>query len=379
MKIALLTNGVYPFVIGGIQKHSYFLAKYFAKVKIMVTIYHPGKTNEDGFNIENYFDSEELQFINFIVVPFPKVAKFPGHYVYASYLYSKELYRRISKVNEPYFLYAQGFTSWCFLNKQSFQHNLISNLHGLEMFQRTINLKNGLEQLLLRVPAKYIVKHSNKQVSLGGKLTAILYKNGAKPNSVIEIPNGIDTNWIQDIQKLNIRIHPKKKMKFVFVGRYERRKGIEEFQEVIKNTIDTLNYEVDFIGPIPKEKQLKHANVNYLGTIMESDKIKALLVAADVLVCPSYSEGMPTVILEAMACGCAIIATDVGATNTMVSAKNGWLIKGDIVSGLTKGIQIAVKASNEEIKLKKQHSLEKVKINFKWEKVLDKTIKALTI
>jgi glycosyltransferase involved in cell wall biosynthesis len=86
---------------------------------------------------------------------------------------------------------------------------------------------------------------------------------------------------------------------------------------------------------------------------------------------------MPTVILEAMACGCAIIATDVGATNTMVNNDNGWLIQGDIVSGLMKSVQKAVNATNKEIKLKKKCSLDKVKSNFTWGKVIHKTIKAL--
>ena len=49
---------------------------------------------------------------------------------------------------------------------------------------------------------------------------------------------------------------------------------------------------------------------------------------------------MPTVILEAMACGCAIIATDVGAVKTMVNEKNGSLIKNDdIVTELEKAIK----------------------------------------
>ena len=44
------------------------------------------------------------------------------------------------------------------------------------------------------------------------------------------------------------------------------------------------------------------------------------------MVCPSYSEGMPNVILEAMARGLAIIATDVGAIAEMVDSTNGILM-----------------------------------------------------
>jgi glycosyltransferase involved in cell wall biosynthesis len=373
MKIVLLTNGIYPYSIGGIQKHSYFLAKYFAKNKIVVTIYHPGKANEDGFKIKNYFDSEELQFINFIVVPFPKVAQLPGHYIYASYVYSKELYKRINKLDEPYFVYAQGFTSWYFLKKEAFQKNLISNLHGLNMFQYICGIKSKVGKCLLRIPASFIVSKSYRQISLGGKLTDILYHNGAEINSVIEIPNGVASDWI--LSEESVKSQAKnKRLKLVFIGRYERLKGIKEFQKVIKNSIDILHYEVDFIGPIPEEKQLKHFNVNYLGTIMESEKIKAVLMKSDILVCPSYSEGMPTVILEAMACGCAIIATNVGATNTIVNRENGWLLEGDIVPSLNRAILEAANCTHEELNLKKQHSINKVRENFTWEQVIEKTI-----
>lgn len=33
MKIALLTDGIFPYAMGGMQKHSYYLAKYFAQKK----------------------------------------------------------------------------------------------------------------------------------------------------------------------------------------------------------------------------------------------------------------------------------------------------------------------------------------------------------
>ena len=40
MRIAIFTTGIYPYITGGIQKHSYYLAKYLAKNKIYVDLYH---------------------------------------------------------------------------------------------------------------------------------------------------------------------------------------------------------------------------------------------------------------------------------------------------------------------------------------------------
>ena len=83
---------------------------------------------------------------------------------------------------------------------------------------------------------------------------------------------------------------------------------------------------------------------------------------------------MPTVILEAMACGCAIIATDVGAVSTMVSDENGWLIEN---SNIEKHLEKAmINSINEEKKLlnKKLNSLKKVKNEFTWDIIIQKTI-----
>ena len=99
----------------------------------------------------------------------------------------------------------------------------------------------------------------------------------------------------------------------------------------------------------------------------------------DILICPSYSEGMPTVILEAMARGCAIIATNVGANCTMIDNSNGWLIDGDIKSGLKSSLVEALSLPKNKLLNMKKESVNIVSKNFMWEKVIEKTIKKISI
>jgi len=87
-------------------------------------------------------------------------------------------------------------------------------------------------------------------------------------------------------------------------------------------------------------------------------------------VSPSYSEGMPTVILEAMACGNAIIATNVGSNSTMVSNANGWLIEDDIKKALKVSMINAMTLSKDKHLALKRKSLEIVSDNFVWDKVV---------
>ena len=366
MKIALLTDGLFPDSIGGVQKHSHLLAKYFSKNNIHIDVFYV-RENLDFFSIDK--KEYNLDYLSLLEFKMPSTLYFPGHYLYNAYRLSKLYYQKL-KLKSYDFIYAQGFTSWYLLKKQPFKHNLISNLHGLEMYQFANNKIEYLKKLILKIPSNTIIKKSRYTVSLGGKLESILLKNGANRQSIFKLPNAIESSWI--IKKLsNERLD---KLKFVFIGRYEKRKGLDEILKIVKKLVTIFDFEFHFIGEIPKDKQIQNDNFFYHGIIKNPELIKKTLILSDILVCPSYSEGMPTVILEAMACGCAIIATNVGAVSTMVSDENGWLIdNSNIEKHLEKAMTISI---NEEKKLfnKKLNSLKKVKNEFTWDIIIQKTI-----
>ena len=126
MRIALLTDGIHPYVLGGMQTHSFYLAKYFAKNKIHVDLYHPRVEVSQELFLK-CFTPEEIVYIHSVFIDFPKKAYFPGHYIYESYCYSKNIYKKYLEKEAPDFIYAQGFTGWEFIkNKQKNNRNFIS-------------------------------------------------------------------------------------------------------------------------------------------------------------------------------------------------------------------------------------------------------------
>jgi hypothetical protein len=45
MQIALITDGIWPYVMGGMQKHSYYLCKYLAQNKVNIHLFHYNNSN----------------------------------------------------------------------------------------------------------------------------------------------------------------------------------------------------------------------------------------------------------------------------------------------------------------------------------------------
>ncbi|MCB0843032.1 MAG: glycosyltransferase family 4 protein [Bacteroidetes bacterium] len=379
MKILLITDGIYPFITGGMQKHSYYLAKFLTQSNIDVCLVH---CTEQSGQIDEKSLPEFVDFrhehITFKTYHFPSTDRFPGHYVRENKQFSEVIFNDLKNQLDPFdLIYCQGFTGWKFIlesEKGNLKIPVISNLHGYNMFQKAPSFKVKLEHYLLRGIAKRVSRKSDFVFSFGGKITEILKKIGVKDEQIIESPIGIESSWlVKSPQNRKNAIR-----KFVFIGRYERIKGIQELNRALQNLIHqkTGNFEFHFIGDIPAAHRITYPNITYHGKITEEKKIQQILQSSDILVCPSYSEGMPTVIMEAMASGLAIIGTDVGAINQQIT-DNGWLIPDSRVETIQAALESAIRISDQELTALKENSLARVERFFLWERVIQHKIGCL--
>ncbi len=363
MRIALLTDGLWPETIGGMQKHSFYLAKFLSLNNIKVDLYYCSKNPQV---IISMFSFEEVLNIRFFRVPFPKFRfTLPGHYILDSYLYSRSLYRTYSEQGAYDFTYAQGFTGWYFVKKNV---KIGSNLHGLEMYQKAFGWKSKLIQYLLRIPANEIICKSEINFSLGGKLTDILTLK--KANNIKETPIGIGMEWLVKSKNENELIH------FVFVGRNEKRKGLDLLFETVEKLNDT-NFKFHFIGIEQPASIRQNKAMKFHGELKDVEKIQQILSGCDVLVCPSIAEGMPTVILEAMAMGLAVLATDTGATSLLVDSNNGKLIEPDNKEALFTALNEFIEIDRKELRQLKDYSYRKVSEKYIWPVSVITTINAM--
>ncbi len=368
MHIALFTDGIYPYVMGGLQKHSYELARALGRQGVQVDLYAavPHDQVTEAWRKGLYDAPEPNVTVRFVARPAPPY--FPGHYLWQSREISHRLLDAYLAAEPADFLYTQGFTGWAALDhpeRKTMLPPIGVNQHGLEMYQRVASNRGWLEQRLLRPAVTRHLRQADVALSLGGGLGNIIRLAGTEAFRVIESPNGVGEEWMADHPS-----EPHTPRRLVFVGRYERRKGVEELHEAL-TALDASGspYEMQFVGPIPDEMRLSHPQVKYWGMVREPEKLRGILREADILVCPSYSEGMPTVILEAMASGLAILATQVGAVDAMVDDTCGWMLRPSDAEALASALRAAVTCSDADLQQKKQHALDRVRARYLWPQV----------
>lgn len=370
MRIALITDGIWPYVIGGMQKHSYNLCKYLSRRQIEVLLVHSNPASHPGAENLDAFTEEERRYINAILVEPPPVARFPGHYIYQSYLHSKQIFKNLlPELQQADFIIAKGLTGWYLTAHKETLPPIAINIHGYEFMQKQADLRSRLEAALLRGPLTRINLQADYVFSYGGNITGLIRKLGVPEERILEFPAGIEEDWVAerpaDIPGMR---------RFVFLGRFERRKGIEELHQVIAALANNQPFEFHFIGPIPDEKKLHLPQVIYHGTLTGKEAIREILRQSHFLVCPSYSEGMPNVILEAMANGCAIIASDVGAVNVLVDEACGLLVPPGDTSALSEAIKAAIQMDDQQLAAFRNNALEKVKTQFVWNRIVDSLV-----
>jgi glycosyltransferase involved in cell wall biosynthesis len=163
---------------------------------------------------------------------------------------------------------------------------------------------------------------SNSQTALTAARSA-----GIRPKRESVVGN------IVNIPDLKPKAH-QKAIRIVAVGSLKPLKGYHDLLNalgILARNGDT--FELALAGAGPERQRLENlaarlslsSHVSFLGEI---EDVAALMTSGDVLVHPSYSEGLSNSILEGMAAGLPIVATPVGATPEYVeNNKTGFLVE----------------------------------------------------
>lgn len=220
---------------------------------------------------------------------------------------------------------------------------IIYTAHGFYFHDNMAPIKYKLFLNIEKYMAKYFTDYIFTQ-SEEDRLTAI--KNGFIDERKIEcIGNGIDVFGKfnpENIDYESIRSLYKKfnlteeNIIVTFIGRLVKEKGIMELLEAFCS-IDNGNIKLLVVGDIDqgcRDENTKNLitskykdNQNIIFTGFRED-INNILYITDIFCLPSYREGMPRTIIEAMSMECAVIATDIrGCREEVTDGETGLLVK----------------------------------------------------
>jgi len=159
------------------------------------------------------------------------------------------------------------------------------------------------------------------------------YREFLPGREVVVLPNGIDCRPFSLVPVVDCAEDAP--LNLVYIGRIAREKGLYEALQGVRIAHELgVDARLVVAGAGPEQERLEryaHAlgistRVTFAGPVFGADKVR-LLDGAHVMLLPSYSEGMPYALLEAMAAGVPVVATPVGAIpDVLADGTHGFLV-----------------------------------------------------
>lgn len=220
---------------------------------------------------------------------------------------------------------------------------IIYTAHGFYfhegMNEKQYKLFFNIEKYIGRFCTDYIFTQSFEDYEVAKNNNFLLRKN---KNNYVCISNGIDLKDKFNIQKYNEQTKnkikekhniPNENMIVTFIGRLVKEKGILDLLNSF-NKIDNKNVTLIIIGGLPQgerdtdtfEELQKFKNNNNIIFTGHVDNAEEYLYSSDIFCLPSYREGMPRSIIEAMAMKNAVLATNIrGSREEVIHNETGYL------------------------------------------------------
>ncbi len=154
-----------------------------------------------------------------------------------------------------------------------------------------------------------------------------------------------------------------------FIGRLSKEKGIVNFLIAAKNILDAgADVEFLIVGDGDERDLVEgfveesHGRARFISEVSH-EEIPACLNELSLLVLPSLTEGLPNILLEAMACGTPVLATPVGSIPDIIEpGRTGFLLEGGSHEQIAHGIMAAL--SDQDLPWIANNAREKVLRDF---------------
>jgi glycosyltransferase involved in cell wall biosynthesis len=205
---------------------------------------------------------------------------------------------------------------------------------------------NRISDPLCGMATKWALHNADFVATVSGDLRRTALRLGADPNRSAAILNGCDTTvfYPRDRKQAReeLKLGPEDEI-VLYVGRLDLRKGLVELVEAISTLRSSHPKLQCYImgdgadrGAILKaiEKFDIPEAVNLIPSEL-TDRVAVWMAAADLVTLPSYNEGCPNVVIEALSSGRPVVATHVGGIPELMSPRCGRLVPVRNVHALT--------------------------------------------
>lgn len=185
-----------------------------------------------------------------------------------------------------------------------------------------------------------LLKQADFVVALSAELRDKVLALGAAPDRVRVVLNGVDSQRFgyrdRDECRRQLGLSAEGRM-ILSVGRLTERKGHHELIRMIPLLVESGPVHLYIVGGVNREDDFSHklkamiaelcpANVTLVERVVH-DELASWYGAADLFCLATMSEGCPNVVLEALACGTPVVATNAGAISELiVQGENGVVV-----------------------------------------------------
>jgi teichuronic acid biosynthesis glycosyltransferase TuaC len=236
-------------------------------------------------------------------------------------------------------------------------------------------------------PTRSTLRRADFVTTVSHDLAKTAIANGADPQRTRAILNGCDTTLFRPQDKAAARESlglDRNAETIVYVGRLDLLKGLVELIDSVAALQSSRpNVHCYIVGDGPDKPKLEEAIARngaapYIKILppCPTTQVALWMAASDVFALPSYNEGCPNVVVEALAAGRPVVATRVGGIPELMDDRSGRLVPVRDVPALTQAFDEVLSATWDANEIASRHNRSWSEVADDLYEVLESTLRA---
>jgi glycosyltransferase involved in cell wall biosynthesis len=340
VRVAFVSNVVYPFVTGGAEKRIYEIGRRLARDGHEVTVYGrhywdgPRETTQEGMTLRAVGEARDLytddrrsipEAIEFAVEALRPLRRHrTDHDVFVAsvFPYFPVLSVALARLRTDTPLVTTWHEVWLDYWEEYLGHLALGG--------------KLIERLTAAVP--------QHPIAVSATTADRLARLGPAREDIAVVPNGIDYDHVQEITPADPGYD------VLFVGRLIEDKRVDLLLRAFDAVCEDHGIRLGIVGDGPERDRLRklaadlglRERVDFLGFVEDHDEVLAQMRAATVFCSPSTREGFGITVVEAMAAGCAVVAADHPESAVGEVVGDAGILVEPTVEGVDRGLRRAL-------------------------------------